>query len=131
MQQPGTLEAGAQVPHFQVRATDGTERAYADVWQHENLVLVVLPEEPTAAARAYEAALHARWSDLTAHDTAVIVTRDAVAGVPRPGVVVADRWGEIHFVAADPVERLPTPDALVEWLRFIQVQCPECQGETR
>jgi hypothetical protein len=26
---------------------------------------------------------------------------------------------------------LPDADALMEWLRYVQMQCPECQGESR
>lgn len=125
------LEAGVQVPHFRVRTIDGGDAAYADIWQRKNLLLVLLPAEAGASGDGYRAALDEHLPDLTAHDTAVIVTRDAVAGAPRPGIIVADRWGEIYFVTGGPPDRLPAPADLVDWLRFMQVQCPECQGETR
>lgn len=76
--------------------------------------------------------LNARMSEPTAHDTAVVFTSAAIGGVPSPGVLIADRWGEIYYVAPtvdDP--EMPEPDALIEWLRFVQYQCPECQGEAR
>jgi hypothetical protein len=44
--------------------------------------------------------------------------------------VVADRWGEIKLVAgATSVAELPSADELVEWVRFVQCACPECEGE--
>lgn len=44
-------------------------------------------------------------------------------------VVVADEWGEVYqaWDAADGHE-LPGVDELVEWLQFVGIQCPECEG---
>jgi hypothetical protein len=65
-------------------------------------------------------------------DTEWIVTRDAVEGLPCPGVVVADQWGEIaHVVRSLQVEDLPAPDELIEWVRYLQYRCPECEGEAK
>ncbi|HEX2095640.1 MAG TPA: redoxin domain-containing protein [Longimicrobiaceae bacterium] len=50
-------------------------------------------------------------------------TEDAV-------VLVADQWGELFLVAnAGTAHRLPDPSEVVEWLRFLAVRCPECEGE--
>ena len=69
---------------------------------------------------------------LTAHDTECVITREQVEGVPCPGVITADRWGEICFVAeAGTIAALPPVAELVEWLHYVQIQCPECQGEAR
>ena len=54
--------------------------------------------------------------------------------MPAPGVIVADEWGEIYFAETTPHHAFPTVDAIVEWVRFIAVQCPECEqpeGEWR
>jgi hypothetical protein len=57
--------------------------------------------------------------------------RESMA-VPSPGVVVADRWGEVYYVQeADRAAALPPPAELIDWLRFVRDECPECQGETR
>jgi hypothetical protein len=76
--------------------------------------------------------LSQRRADVAAHDTRYVLTYDAVSGVPHPGVLIADRWGEIYAVfdgafASD----LPAVDEIVEWLRYIHHECPECQGEAR
>jgi len=44
-------------------------------------------------------------------------------------LIVADEWGEIYHIedATDPAS-LPSPDEVVEWVRFIAIQCPECEG---
>ena len=125
------LDVRDQVPHFDIIDVDGRRVAYGDLWQRRHLLLILLPDDPDGDVD-YRAALAAHMTELAAHETAVVITRNAVAGAPRPGVVVADRWGEIQWVAAaGGAAELPPPPAIVEWLRYVQMQCPECQGETR
>ena len=118
------LKAGDILSFFRVTARDGRAVAYAEIWQKKNLVLVQLPY---AGAEPYVSQLDARMADLTAYETACVITRDQVPGLPSPGVAVADRWGELFFVAAG----LEPVDELIEWLRYTQMQCPECRGEER
>jgi hypothetical protein len=67
---------------------------------------------------------------LTERHTECVITRDVVAGAPSPGIVVADRWGEIvHVARGSQGTPLPEPDELLEWIDYVQHQCPECQGE--
>jgi hypothetical protein len=120
------------MPMFTV--TNGIDRSLVDyhkLWQRKNLLLISLrQDDPTA--RAYVESLIAKESDLRAYDTAFIVTTDAVPGIPSPGIVVADRWGEIYYVQeASSAADLADPVSLIEWLRYVQSECPECQGETR
>lgn len=43
-------------------------------------------------------------------------------------IVIADEWREIYFAAGAEVEHeLPAPEEIVEWLRSISIQCPECE----
>ena len=45
----------------------------------------------------------------------------------RAGLCVADRYGIIYFVeAASDVSALPPASTVVEWLEYIEIQCPEC-----
>jgi hypothetical protein len=123
---------GQRVPDFTVAGIDGTPVRYVDVWQRRNLLLVVLPPGSSPESDRYAAQLASRTPELTAHDTVCLVTRESVPAVAPPAVVVADRWGEIHFAArTSGVDELPGPDELLDWLRYVQMQCPECQGETR
>jgi hypothetical protein len=50
-----------------------------------------------------------------------------VTGVPRPGALVADRWGEVVHVE----DGWPTVSSLLEWLDYVAHRCPECEGEAR
>ncbi len=123
------LQAGDRVPHFEITTLDGARVSYADVWQRKNLLLVLLPDAESTDSSTFVSRLTDRISGPSASDTEFIISRDSVPGVPRPGVVVADRWSEVFFVAS--LDAVPNPDELVEWLRHVQSQCPECQGEAR
>ena len=124
------LQAHDLVPHFNVAVLGGERFAYAEIWQRKNLVLILLPQSEPAAGAKYVSRLTVQTSKLNGNDTALVITRDRVCGLPSPGVVVADRWGEIQYVAdASGVDDLPSPQELIEWLQYVQSQCPECEGE--
>lgn len=54
----------------------------------------------------------------------------ASAGITVPAVLIADQWGELFVVEPAGAEHtLLAPDEIVAWLRYLAVQCPECQGE--
>ncbi len=127
-----TLNPRDLLPMFTVTsAVDGASVRYHDVWQRKNLVLIVVPEnDPTGAE--YTNAIIGTQPPLAAQDTTFIVTSSGIPGIPSPGVVVADRWGEIYYVkGAARAADLPSPDDLAEWLRYMRNECPECQGEAR
>ncbi len=126
------LERGDLLPMFVVtNLRDGARVAYQTIWQHRELILVTVPpDDPTTAT--YIASLEARAEDLQAGDARLVITSDPIEGMPVPGVLVADQWGEVHYVhAATRAADLPDAGELAEWLLFVQMQCPECQGETR
>ena len=125
------LQARDSMPMFTAtNHVDGQSVAYRDVWQRRNLLLISIPGELVTSPEAESFLDYARAS--AEHDTKFIVTSDTLPGVPSPGAVIADRWGEVYYVAAgDRVVDLPGPDALTEWLQFVQHECPECQGEAR
>jgi hypothetical protein len=126
------LKRGDSVAHFVVTRTDGTRVDYATIWQRKNLLLVLLPAEESDAFAEYGVRLDGRRSELTSYGTEVVITRNDVPSLESPAVVVADRWGEVFLaVTSAAVTGLPDPDELAEWLRFVQSQCPECEGESR
>ena len=125
------LHAGDFLPHFQVNDFYGTRIDYASFWQRKNLVLVML-SDIDRPSRSYAEQLMARGRDSKEDDTEWVVTCDRLAGIPNPGVVIADRWGEVMHVAQAPdVAHLPVPDELVEWVDYVRHRCPECEGEAR
>jgi hypothetical protein len=126
------LEAHDQVPHFEVTTIGGQQVRYATVWQHRALVLVCLDDAPSSSSVAETEYLKGLDSLDRSGRTEIVVTRDAVRQVPRPGALVADQWGEIAFVrGAESVEQLPAASELSEWLQWVRMKCPECEGETK
>jgi hypothetical protein len=128
------LQPHDNVPHFAVTDIDGGAVTYGSIWQHSHLVLVCLghalaaDEGERERLKAYARSIR----QLAGADVACVITRDEIPSVPCPGAIVADRWGEIAYVApADDVHRLPSPDALAEWIEYLRSQCPECEGEAR
>lgn len=125
------LERRDSVPHFSVRDLGGAAVHYSDIWQHKALLLVCAPAGDRDA-HTYAARLGERAAEIAALSGVLVVTSDSIRGLHCPGALVADRWGEIVFVAqADDVSALPEPADLVEWLTFAQMRCPECEGEAR
>ena len=82
------LQTGDLVPHFTVTTFSGESFDYSDIWQRKNLVLVLLPAESAASTKFIDQ-LTAKMSELTGDDSACVITRDRVSGVPSPGIVVA------------------------------------------
>lgn len=119
------------VPHFVVTTLTGATVRYADIWQQRFLVLLSLPETSDGrggsvedeSARAYVARVE-RLCASAEVPTTCVGTTDAVPGVPRPGALVADRFGEIAFIdGADSVDALPSAESLMEWLGYIAIRC--------
>ncbi len=126
------MNPGDSLPDFDARTLADRPINYRqDVWQKKLAVLIGFLDPASDAARAYRRELSRREADLTAWDTLLLVVTH-LPGCTAPAVVIADRWGEVRHVAHPADDRgLPGIDDLIEWLRFVQAECPECQGETR
>ena len=83
-------------------------------------------------SRAYVSRLNILWQELSSRQSECVFTHDNVPGLPGPGALVADRWGEIlHVAGGSDVADLPTPEDLLDWIRYVESQCPECEGEAK
>jgi hypothetical protein len=119
------------LPHFTVSTAAGQQIAYGSLWQRKALLLVCVPRQ-SQAVEAYGRRLSTAFSEMRFDDAECIVTTNAVPGLTCPSAIVADRWGEIFFLeSVDAVEDLPAVQELIEWLRYVQMHCPECEGEAR
>jgi hypothetical protein len=126
------LHRGDLVPHFDVRTVGDEPVSYSTIWQRRNLVLVTLADVACDSCRGYVSELTALFPALGAQNTECVITRDPVPGMCSPGVLVADRWGEIVSITEVPdIADLPSPEELLDWVRYVQTQCPECEGEAK
>jgi hypothetical protein len=48
-------------------------------------------------------------------------------GVDPPAVVVVDEWGEVYFSLRATGHDLPEVHDVIDWVRFVAIQCPECE----
>ena len=88
------------------------------------------PSDPARKTADSRAALHRTGDRMRA--AADPDGRLTGAGIIAPAVLIADQWGELFAVEpADAAHHLLAPDEVIGWLRYLAVQCPECQGETR
>ena len=126
------LQRGDPVPHFRVITIDGRMIEYSTIWQRRNLVLVALTEPNSAPSRTYVSQLKAECTAFQSHETECVITNDVVAGAASPAVLIADRWGEIVYVAhASNVAGLPRLPEILEWVAYLETRCPECEGESK
>jgi hypothetical protein len=124
------LNKGDHVPRFECVTIDDIRVNYADLWQKKNLALLCLSEETSDEAQSYIQQLREALPALAVHDAVVVVTTTPIDGMPLPGCAVADRWGQMQWVAsAGRIAELPSPREIAAWLQFVEIQCPECDGE--
>jgi hypothetical protein len=124
------LNKGDHVPRFECVTIDDIRVNYADLWQKKNLALLCLSEDASAEAQSYIQQLREALPALAVHDAVVVVTTTPIDGMPLPGCAVADRWGQMQWVAsAERIAELPSPREIAAWLQFVEIQCPECEGE--
>lgn len=81
-------------------------------------VSVVAYEPPEAAAR-----VSTEFPQLQ-----VLSDPDATLGAGKAALLLADEWGEVHFAVQDVADHaLPSVEEIAGWMRFIAIQCPECE----
>jgi hypothetical protein len=125
------MQRGDIVGHFDVLTTGGGRFSYSAIWQRKNLVLITLAATATND-ESYLRELKRHETEFSERDSICIVTREDLPGLPAPGALVADQWGEIvYVVAVIDVNDLPTPQELLEWVEYVASRCPECEGEAK
>jgi peroxiredoxin len=99
--------------------------ASAEIGEWDGRVIVVVPAPSDRAMRIAGDA--AKSFTLLADPDGALAAR---LGISTPALVIADQYGEIHHAApAGDAHDLPDPAEVFDWLRYLAIQCPECQGE--
>lgn len=90
--------------------------------QEETAVLAIGPDEP-ASNQQIAARLGHPFPLLSDPAGRVI----AQQGLALPALIIADRWGEIWAAwLGGTTHQFPSEQDIVQWLSFIEIQCPEC-----
>lgn len=71
----------------------------------------------------------ADFAETTTDALEVLADSEAAFAGCGAAVVIADQWGEVYFAAdAGAGHDLPVCEDIVAWVRFLAIQCPECEG---
>jgi hypothetical protein len=149
------VNPGLKLPNIALPRIDGSGSVPIRPPGRRSPVLVYMDAAECARCRSYLARLGADRASLEEWDgrvLAVIATapenapspadhgfpllldtdkglRDALAIEP-PAVLIGDQWGQVHFgEPAGESHDFPAVEEVVQWLRYLAIQCPECQGE--
>lgn len=99
--------------------------AEAELREWDAHVVVVVPGGVEQAARFAEGA--ALPFPVAVDEARKLWVRMGMEGA---AAIVADPWGEVRMRhVADAAHDLPPPVEMVDWARFVAMQCPECEGE--
>ncbi len=145
------IERGRCLPDFEFVTIQGLRKRISDFKGRSNLVLVLADrhDDTLLAAMALahpEVRRHdghviavlkgsspeaLRWPFDVVVDPAGTIDRKLGSGdkLGEPGlaVYITDRWGEVFFVSRAKQDDPPPGVAdLLDWLRFVDQQCPEC-----
>lgn len=109
-----------------LRYVDALAEVHEQLTDWDGRVVVVVPAVASDAAQVH--ADHATPFAVAADPEGACARRCRVDG---GSVLIADQWGEVFFTHAGSPDAhdFPSPAEVVEWLRFMAIQCPECQGE--
>lgn len=148
------LRKGVVTPLFYLPSTEGNQSGPAALRSKYNMVLAFVDDTPgstaylQALAAVYPAILEARSrviavlsapldraSDLVAKlnlpfpllaDAGGSATQRMIGGERHTALCIADRFGQVYYLEIAPSsEALPSAHAALEWLAYIQIQCPE------
>lgn len=129
------LERGMLLRDVGARTLDGKLVQVSDFRGRRNLILIFAGAAGEESALVNE--LRRRSEDLREEEAAVLIAEDGpdarrlygaatARGELAPAVYVSDRYGEIFFTArGEPGQALPGAGELLEWVRFVNSQCPE------
>ncbi len=90
--------------------------------QEETAVLAIGPDEP--AENWLQAARLGHPFPFLSDPAGGVIAQQ---GLPSPSLIIADRWGEIWAAwLGGTSHQLPSEQDILQWLSFIEAQCPEC-----
>ena len=152
--QPGALRTGGRTPLFYLPQTSGGRSGPAAARSKYNLVVAFVPADPAGEAYLRElAAIHPGILERDARLMAVVplalgdarelasrlnlpfalladkdgaTTTRHLGETNRAALCVADRYGSIYSLDVAPdASALPPVQTALDWLDFMQIQCPE------
>lgn len=97
------------------------------------LVIALAHDDVCPQCESWIASLDDVADDLDEWGARVIVQRDVLQTLHAPALWIADEWGEVYY-HWEGEHDFPAPAEILDWARFVAIQCPECEqpeGEWR
>ena len=149
------LAAGGRLPDLSLPSASGDGTVPLKPGGRRNPVIVAVHAGRCEHCRAYLRQLGESIADLREGDAHLVAitgdARDEAAsashlpfpvvvdpertfaartGLDGAAVVIADQWGEVAHVAdAGAGHELPSAREVAEWVQYLAIRCPECEGE--
>ncbi|MGH7445992.1 MAG: hypothetical protein ACRELT_00430 [Longimicrobiales bacterium] len=131
-----------RLPRLELTGPAGTVRLHAP--QLGAPVLLLVRDASLERARAWMMALEQNASELRVWGGRPLLITEHVAksavptvvagdevwsdlGIRDSALIIADRWGVVYFLQETTTfDDLPPVDEVIEWVRYLSMQCPEC-----
>jgi len=114
---------GQDLPEISGAASDGRKIHTSDLRGRKNTVIIFSGEPSDESSQELIRALSDRHSEIQDEEAEIIVCEDNE--LHRAAICIADRYGEVYFSAFFS-DTAPSAENVLEWLRYIEIQCPEC-----
>lgn len=122
------IKAGDMLP-AEIRSLPGAGSPVSLRKPRAPQVLVAVHSPDCEGCRNYLRELTAHAAPITEWSGRIVVAVPGDVAVAPPAVVIADEWGEVYAVMrGTPDHVLPSATEIGEWVRFLAIQCPECEG---
>jgi hypothetical protein len=113
-----------ELPEIWGTTSDGRRIYASDLHGRKNIVLIFSGGQSHAPVRELVRALSVRYGEIQDEEAEIIVVEEDA--LDRAAICIADRYGEVYFSEFCSDTACTSADNVLEWLRFIESQCPEC-----
>src|SRR5262245_58597683 len=114
---------GQELPEIPGAASNGRQVLTSDLHGRKNTVVIFSGEQSKDSTQDLVRALSDRIGEIQDEEAEVIICEDNE--LHRAAICISDRYGEVYFSAFFS-DTAPSAESVLEWLRYIEIQCPEC-----
>jgi hypothetical protein len=113
-----------ELPEIWGTTFDGQRIHASDLRGRKNIVVIFLGQLSNEPVEQLLRALSLRHGEMQDEDAELIVVEQS--RLQNAAICIADRYGEVYFSEFCSDTACTSADNVMEWLRFIEIQCPEC-----
>jgi hypothetical protein len=113
-----------ELPEIWGTTFDGRRIHASDLRGRKNIVVIFSGQQSSEPVEELVRALSVRHGEIQDEEAELILVEES--RLPRAAICIADRYGEVYFSEFCSDTACTSADNVLEWLRFIEIQCPEC-----